>query len=228
MNTLFAGGAALILYSALFGSALADDFAARCAELPQQARIDVTFRDRPVDRDDTRSVQDLNRIAGRPAGDYHNVYGLTHARPEFRLQAAPRALADDNGRVCAVPDIAIELGFSAFVVYLAKELTDPCPQDIIRQHEQEHVNTWKSHLRASAQLLATVLRRNLGEARSYASREDAAEGVRAWATELVAPWPKRILDSVGAAQEAIDTPVSYGIVTSRLRTCGQSLRGGSR
>ena len=170
----------------------------------------------------------MNRIAGRPAGDYHNVYGLTHAKPDFKMQVAPRILVADDGRVCAVPDISIELGFTAFVVYLAKELTDPCHQDIIRQHEQEHVNTWKSHLRASAQLLTTVLRRNLGDARDYATREEATTGVRAWATELVAPWPKRILESVGAAQDAIDTPVSYGIVTSRLRTCGQSLRGGSR
>ena len=125
-------------------------------------------------------------------------------------------------------DIALELGFSAFVVYLAKELTDPCHREIVRQHEQEHVNTWKSHLRASAQLLTTVLRRNIGEAHLYASRDEAEQGVGARAAELVAPWPKRILDSVGAAQDAIDTPVSYGIVTSRLRTCGQSVRGGSR
>jgi hypothetical protein len=228
MKVLVASGAGLLGCLMLAGTALADDFTARCAELPQQAKISVTFHDRQVESDNTRTIQELNRIARRPAGDYHNVYGLTHAKPDFRLQVAPRILVTDDGRACAVPDIAIELGFAAFVVYLAKELTDPCPQDIIRQHEQEHVNTWKSHLRASAQLLATVLHRNLGDAREYATREEAVTGVRAWATELVAPWPKRILESVGAAQDAIDTPVSYGIVTSRLRTCGQSLRGGSR
>ncbi len=167
-------------------------------------------------------------MSGKPAGDYHNVYGITHAKPSFRVQAAPRMIADDTGRVCAMPDLAIELGFSEFVVYLAKELTDPCHQDIIRQHEQDHVNTWKSQLRASAQLLPAVLRRDIGEARYFASREEAAAGVLAWAGELAAPWLKRIIDTVTAAQGAIDTRVSYDTVTSRLRTCGQRIRGGSR
>jgi hypothetical protein len=218
----------LLLGWVIVGGARADDFAERCAQLPQQVKIAVVFRDRQVMTDGTRNIQELNRMGGRPAGDYHNVYGLTHAIPNFRLQVAPRGVADGGGRICAMPDIAIELGFSEFVVYLAKELTDPCHQDIIRQHEQEHVNTWKSQLRASAQLLTTVLRRDLGEPRYYASREETEAGVRAWAEEVAAPWIKRVLESVIAAQGAIDTPVSYGSVTSRLRTCGQAVRGGSR
>jgi hypothetical protein len=218
----------LLLIWMFAGGAHADDFAARCAQLPQQEKIAVVFQDRRVMTDDTRNIQELNRMSGKPAGDYHNVYGLTHAKPSVSVQVALRAVADGGGRICAMPDIAIELGFSEFVVYLAKELTDPCRQDIIRQHEQEHVNTWKSQLRASAQLLPAVLRRNIGEARVYTSREEAEAGVRAWAAELVAPWLKRIVDSVTAAQGSIDTQVSYGIVTSRLRTCGQAVRGGSR
>ena len=208
--------------------ARADDFAERCAQLPQQVKITVVFRDRQVMTDGTHNIQELNRMSGKPAGEYHNVYGLTHAKPDFRLQVAPRGVADAGGRICAMPDIAIELGFSEFVVYLAKELTDPCHQDIIRQHEQEHVTTWKSQLRASAQLLTTVIRRDLGEPRYYASREETDAGVRTWAGEVAAPWLKRVLESVIAAQGSIDTPVSYGSVTSRLRTCGQAVRGGSR
>jgi hypothetical protein len=218
----------LLLSSVIAGGARADDFAERCAQLPQQIKITVVFRDRQVTTDGTHNIQELNRMSGKPAGEYHNVYGLTHAKPDFRLQVTPRGVADGAGRICAMPDMAIELGFSDFVVYLAKDLTDPCHQDIIRQHEQEHVNTWKSQLRASAQLLSTVLRRDLGEPRYYASREETEAGVRAWAEEVAAPWLKRVVESVIAAQGSIDTPVSYGIVTSRLRTCGQAVRGGSR
>ena len=220
---------ALLLLSWVISSgAHADDFAERCAQLPQQAKIAVVFHDREVTTDNSHTVPELNRMSGKPAGDYHNVYGITHAKPSFRVQVTPRMLADDAGRICAMPDIAIELGFSEFVVYLAKELTDPCHQDIIRQHEQDHVNTWKSQLRASAQLLTTILRRDIGEARYYASREEAEAGVRAWGAELVGPWLKRIFDTVIAAQGAIDTRVSYDTVTSRLRTCGQRIQGGSR
>jgi hypothetical protein len=220
--------ALLLLLLAFSAGARGDEFTDRCAGLPQQVKVDVVFQDRDVMTDVTRNVQELNRIAAKPAGDHHNVYGVTHAKPTFRLTVTPRAITDGGARFCATPDIAIELGFSDFVVYLAKELTDPCRRDIIRQHEQEHVNTWKAHLRASAQLLAAALRRNIGEARFYASREETEAGVRAWSEALVGPWAKRILDSVTAAQGAIDTPVSYGIVTSRLRTCGQAVRGGSR
>jgi len=224
---LFPYALLLLLNWVSAGGARADDFAERCAQLPQQAKITVVFHDRQVTTDNTRSVQELNRISGK-ALDQHNVYGLTRAVPVYRLQVASRAVADGNGRICAIPDIAIELGFSEFVVYLARELTDPCHQDIIRQHEQDHVNTWKSQLRASAQLLTTVLRRDIGEARYYTSREEADAGVRAWAAELAAPWLKRMLETVTAAQGAIDTRVSYDTVTSRLRTCGQRIRGGSR
>jgi len=224
----------LVLYTSLLlccecaAAAQTSDFAERCAQLPQHAQIAVTFQDRQVATDDTRNLQELNRISGKPAGDNHNVYGLTHAVPNFRMRVTPRAVVDSDGRICAMPDIAIELGFSEFVVYVAKELTDACLQDIIRQHEQEHVNTWKSHLRASAQLLTTVLRANIGKPRFYATREEADAGIRAWVKELVAPWPQRIGDAVSAAQNAIDTPTSYGIVDSRLRTCRQAVRGGSR
>jgi hypothetical protein len=212
----------------LAGNACADEFGERCAQLAQQAKITVTFQDRQVDSDDSRSIQALNGISGKTTADNHNVYGLTYANPTFRLNMTPRVIVDAAGPLCAVPDIAIELGFSQFIVYLASELTDPCRRDIVRQHEQEHVNTWKSHLRASAQLLGTALRNNLGEARRYATREEAEAGLRAWTTELVAPWAKKILASVVEAQKSIDTPVSYGIVASRLRTCGQAVRGGSR
>ena len=206
----------------------ADDFAARCAQLPAQVRISVTFQDRQVETDDTRSCQALNRIAAKVAAENHNVYGLTHVVPVFRMNVAPRAVVDGDGRICAMPDMSIDHGFSEFTVYLATKLTDPCRRDIVRQHEQEYVNTWKSHLRASAQLLTTVLRRDVGEPRLYASREEAEAGIRTWANELVSPWAGRIIASVKEAQGSIDTPVSYGIVTSRLRTCSQAVRGGSR
>jgi hypothetical protein len=110
-------------------------------------------------------------------------------------------------------------------MYLARELTDECRRSVIREHEQEHVNTWRAHLRASAQMLTTILRRDVGEPRVYASREEAAAGVRAWGSELVTPWARRMLASVVEAQQAIDTPASYAGVVSRIRACPPAMRG---
>ena len=216
--------AAAQLYCSLTGAAYADEFAERCALLSQQRTINVAYRDSPVASDATRSTSELNRIGGVAAGEYHNIYGMTFAKPQFVMQVTPRAFIDADGRICALPEIAIQLGFSAFAVYLAKELLNPCHREVIREHEQEHVTTWKSHLRASAQLLATVLQQNRGEARIYASREETEAGVQAWARELVAPWSQRVLQSVEEAQKSIDTQVSYDRVTSRLRACARTMR----
>jgi hypothetical protein len=197
----------------------ADDFAERCTQLAQQARISVTFEDRPVAIDESRNVQALNGLSGKQPSSNHNVYGITHAKPYFRVSVVPKVISDGQGKFCAMPDIFIKLGFSEMVVYLARELTDGCRRNVIWEHEEEHVNTWRAHLRASAQLLTTVLFREVGDSRAYASRDEAEAGVRSWANELVAPWAKRMIASVTEAQRAIDTPASYAAVASRLRTC---------
>lgn len=171
---------ASILASAWFCSSAsgagAEDFSERCRELSGQAKVTVLFEDRPVATDDTRSIETLNKLSGKPAGGLHNVYGLTHAVPNFRMSVATRMIADENGRTCAMPDISMVLGFSAIEVYLARELTDWCRRSVIRAHEDEHVSTWRSHLRAGAQLLTTILRREVGEARIYATRDEVEAG----------------------------------------------------
>lgn len=204
--------------------ACADDFAKQCGELPQQVKIAVTFQDRAVVIDESRDVQALNGMFGKRAGGQHNVYGLTHADPNFRVGVVPRAVVNGRGQICAMPDISLVLGFSEIVVYLARELVDSCRRNIIREHEDEHVNTWKAQLRASAQLLTTILIRDVGEPRIYASRDEAEAGIRTWADELVTPWAKRIIETVREAQGAIDTPTSYAAVVGRIRNCPPSRR----
>ena len=200
------------------------DYTESCADLVKQAKISVVFQDRSVLTDESRSIQALNGLSGKRAEGRHSVYGLTRAQPYFRVSAAVRAVMDNDRPVCAVPDISVDLGFSEIVVYLARELTDPCRRSVIRDHEDEHVNTWKAHLRASAQLLTTALQREVSNPRTYASPDEAEAGIRAWAAELVAPWAKRLLDSVIEAQHAIDTPASYAAVEARLRACPRTRR----
>jgi hypothetical protein len=209
---------AMVCLDASYASA--DGFAERCRELSQQVRISVIFEDRQVITDESRNIEALNGLSGKRADAYHHrVYGLTHAEPYFRLSVVPRGVFGDHGQICAMPDIAVSFGFSEITVYLARELTNPCRRNVIREHEEEHVKTWKAHLRASAQLLTPTLLREVGEPRIYTSRDDTEAGIRAWANELVTPWAKRIVANVREAQEAIDTPTMYAAVASRLRAC---------
>jgi hypothetical protein len=197
---------------------LAADTVALC-EADLQPRIEVVFQDREVARYSTFTVTDLNRMAGNRRAEYHNVYGLTYANPDFRLMARPLTVELADGSICAVPEIRVELSLSDFRVYLAKELVNACQQMIIREHEEEHVRIWRSQLRASARLLETALRNNAGAPRAYASQSEAVTGVNAWALQLVAPWMNRIVAVVTSAQAAIDTQKSYDTVRSQLRTC---------
>ncbi len=179
----------------------------------------VEFEDYEVTTDETHTVQSLNKLSGKPSVGPQQILGLTHAKPTFQTQIVVRAISDVKGRTCAIPEIALTLGFSDFVVYLAQELSDPCRREVIRAHEQEHVNTWKSHLRASVQMLPGVLRRELGDARLYPSREAAHIATRAQVNELITRWLARINAAATEAQQAIDTPISYAGVLGHLRAC---------
>lgn len=201
------------------GWAQTETFGDRCARLTRDARVTVEFEDREVTTDETQTIQSLNALSGKAAGGPQQILGLTHAKPSVHLNIVVRAVSDAKGQTCAMPDIALTLGFSDFVVYLAQELSDPCRREVIRAHEQEHVNTWKSHLRASAQMLPGILRRELGEARLYPSREAAHLAARAQVNDLITPWLSRINAAATEAQQAIDTPTSYAGVLGHLRAC---------
>lgn len=197
---------------------LAADTVALC-EAGLQPRIEVVFHDREVARYNTFTVAELNRMAGARRAEFHNVYGLTYANPDFRLMARPLTTEQRDGSICAVPEITVELSLSDFRVYLAKELVNLCQQMIIWEHEEEHVRIWRSQLRASARLLETALRNSAGAERAYASQSEAVAGVNAWALELVAPWMQQIVAVAISAQAAIDTQRSYDILSSQLRNC---------
>ena len=203
----------------------AAEFAERCEQLSREAKIAVEFQDRAVVADDSLNIQKLNEMSAKPAGSAIHTLGLTHAQPTYQLSVAVRAIADGQGQICATPEITLTLGFSAFVVYLARDLTDFCRREVIRAHEQEHVNTWRSNLRASAQMLPGILRREIGDARVYATRAEAEADVRERAKELVTPWMQRVMAAASEAQQAIDTPTSYASVAGRLRACPPLARG---
>ncbi len=223
INKLFTG---LVLAVFFATCANAADFAERCGQLTRQADITAVFQDRPATTDESKTVQALTVLSGKPTGGPNRILGLTHAKPSFQMAVVVRVISDAQGQTCAMPDIALTLSFADFIVYLAQDLSDPCRREVIRAHEQEHVSTWQSHLRASAQMLPLVLRRELGDARIYVSRDEADTAVRAWTTELISPWLKRITDAALEAQQAIDTPMSYANVVGRLRACPSPARGG--
>lgn len=184
-------------------------------------RIDVKFEDRAVTRDDRRSVQELTRMSGGARGTYHSVMGLTVAEVAAVMQwSAPTFTAPATaGGVCATAAFTLVLGFSTLEVYLARELTDGCRRGIVDEHEQEHVNAWRQHLRAGARLMEAVLRNRMVSPTWFASPESAQALLRVQAEAIVGELLPRLREGVLAAHATIDSPQSYQHTERRIRAC---------
>lgn len=215
----------LLVYLALLPlSVLAQtgSFADRCERLAADAKIEVLFEEPQVTRDDSRSREELMRLAQSMRNPNHLVLGLTRAETAFNLRLAPTFLTDPDGRVCAVLALTLKLGFANLQVYLARELNDACRREIVLKHEEEHVAVWRDHLRAGARLLLPLLQANLGEP-SYFNRRDEAEAtVLSRANALITEKLEGLRDGIRFAHQQIDSPASYRNEENRMRACPRS------
>jgi hypothetical protein len=194
-------------------------FEDRCASLVAEAKVSVVFEDKPAARDDSRSLTELKGLSGSGPNAHHNVLGLTHALPSARLDVIPHMLADETGRTCVVPSLNLKLGLSEFQVYLARELKDPCRRRIVEEHENEHANVWRNHLRAGARLLESALRGGLAKPIYFRSREEVRSDLQHRIDELVNPLLQKLKDGVVVANRQIDSPASYQFEENRMRAC---------
>lgn len=217
--TLTRYGLLIAVLAALPASAASPDFAARCNALAAAARVRVVFEDRPVAYDNHHDTAALGRRSGAAASRNHSVLGVTHATPQSRLEVTARALVDTDGRVCAAPDITLNLGFSEMTVSLARELTTACQRQLVGAHEQQHVAIWRNHYRAGARLIETRLRQTPPAPLYFATRQAMQHGLSVQIKARIAPLLARLDAGIGAAHASIDSPTAYREVESRMRTC---------
>jgi hypothetical protein len=209
------------------GSALGknQEFQANCRKLGDAVRIAATYKDIASAEDSSQTVKSLKSLSGKTGDPHHHVYGLTHAEPVFSYQFMPRWHISPDGKVCASPDVSVEIGFSSMRVYLARELREACRKGVVRDHEMEHVSAWKSHFRAGAKLLEGPLRQAFSQPRHYPTQADAQAGVKLWVEEEMKSLWKRLMKGVMSAHRAIDSPLSYNQVNNRLRNCPPDVNG---
>jgi hypothetical protein len=124
-----------------------------------------------------------------------------------------------------VPDVSVKLGFAAMRVYLARELQDSCRRNIVREHELEHVSTWRSHFRIGGRMLEEPLRTAFSQPRYYASQTQASADLKPWVEGALKPFEKQLMNGATAAQRAIDSPASYQRVSQRLHACPSNRSG---
>ncbi len=199
-------------------------FEARCEQLARDAKIQTVFEDKPATRDNTRSLEELKRLllsskAATDGNPYHRVLGLTHAEPSSRLDLTSHALTDADGRQCAVPSLTLTLGFTDLKVYIAKETTNDCRRRIIEEHENEHVNAWRNHLRIGARLLTPVLQKQLAQPMYFDKAVNIKPILQQRVEDLIDFQLARLMGGIGSAHNQIDSPTSYQFEENRLRAC---------
>jgi len=195
------------------------DIADSCAQLAQHASVKIIYTDLPMSEDHSHAAAALKALSGNTLGRQHNVYGLTYAKPKLDYEIRASFAESSRGKVCMAPDVTIKAGFTAMKIYLAQEIPDSCRKGIIREHELEHVATWKAHLRAGTRLMETPLRQAFAKSRVYESRSLAEQDLQPWVDEVVKPLKHQLFQHLINAQRAIDSPLSYGNVETRLRAC---------
>ncbi len=211
----------LILAFTLIQTPSSADEKNSCNQLAQMASVKTSYTDRIVSEDSEHPLTYLKSLSDHKLDQNHNVLGLTVAKPELTYEFKSILSATPEGKVCMVPEITIKSGFSVMQIYLAKELQSNCKRQIIREHEYEHVSTWKNHIRIGTKLMESSMKQAFSQPRYYASTTEAERDLNSWVLEVIQPIEQRLLNGIERAQSAIDSPLSYSRVESRLLTCPQ-------
>ncbi len=195
----------------------------RCDQLPSPS-VTLKRHEEPITLDTRSSYRTLTLIGPRnlPAGK--QVLGLTRGTATVRFESRITAYADPGGRwECASPQLTVTYGFSPMTVYVAREFQPgSCAYKEIHEHELRHVRAYQAHLLRIEQELADTLKRRfvtdgpwrgpVGQARARLQQE---------LEERWAPYIRREMNKVDAAQALIDTPEEYARVAE---SCGGEVK----
>lgn len=206
-------------YAAISHAAETASFADRCEKMTAESKLSIVFEDVPLARDNTRSLEELKRLSQLTPSPHHFVYGLTRAQAHAAYEIRAVVLTDTDGSTCATPSIAFKIGLSDLTVYLAKELTNTCKRDAVDDHEQEHVNTWRSHMRDGARLLDPLLRERLLRPVYFNRAEEVQPGLQRQVDAVLGPLMDKLQKDISANNGQIDSPSSYRITAQRISAC---------
>jgi hypothetical protein len=185
-------------------------FESRCDELaPSSYQVRVV--DAPIAEDRTQSFDSLARMSTTTSPN-HRTVGLTQARFAHRSSLAVNGIEDQrSGRVCARPSVTVELSLAPMTVYIAQAYRDdPCREPLIVEHEQRHVDVYRTYVGEAAVRLQKELPRRLGTGLVLGSSMDAAqEQVDAALAATMAAFMEESARILEERNAAIDTPEEY-------------------
>lgn len=201
-------------------AANAEDIDPRCEKLIPHASVTMEYSEPTVKELTTQSKDEVKRLAKKSHMPNQTVYGLTRGRPEVEYSVNRARINLRGGQVCIVPRVIVKGGFSDMTVHLAHELLkNPCQLALIRDHEMEHVNIWRSHLKAGMHLMQKPLQAKFSVPRMYPSAQAADADLRGWIVDTIDPMMQQLFQNITKAQMEIDSPMSYQLVMEELKAC---------
>ena len=211
----FVLGAALFTGVERVGEALANispagTFNDRCEGLPA-SRVHVALQPFTIGQDETTPFAALTQVSEGPS-PAHRTIGLTRANFGHRSSIEVKGIEDRARlRACARPNIQVELFVRPLTVYIAREYAaDPCRAQVIREHEQRHVDVYVGYAREAVPMLAQRLDAIVGAAPHYASTVDEAQAhVDRRIAETLEAFMRDSERTLATRQAEVDTPEEY-------------------
>lgn len=198
-------------------------FADNCDRLPNPS-VSLTLHEEPISLDTRTGIRTLTLLGPLPMRPEKHVLGLTRGTATVRFETRIASYVDPTGQwECASPHITVSYGFSPMTVYVAREFPEgSCAYREIYQHEMRHVRAYQTHLKHIEQRLADTLNERFASASPWRGpRGQASARLQQELEARWAPYVKREINKVDAAQALIDTPEEYARVAE---SCGGEIR----
>ena len=185
-------------------------FQVRCEDTLGKAVSVMTTRQSGYSIDNTRPFQALTRLKGQaPKNSY--VLGLTRTESRVAIDVSGRRLADPKtGYECMAPNIAVNLYYVPFVIYVGREFVPgSCAYKEILAHEMRHLNAYLDHLPKVETVVRAAMAKRFNDRPLYAPRGQAQALLKQEIDNNWMPYIKSEMIKVEYLQAAIDTPKEY-------------------
>lgn len=188
----------------------AGGFESRCEGLPANS-VNISMTAPVVAENRTVPTAVLTRMS-ESRGEALRTIGLTKAKFGHRSTLEVKGVEDRIGaRACVRPTVSVELFLAPMTVYVAREYSDdPCRTQVIRAHEQRHVDTYFAFARESVPRLKAELERVLGTDPQYGfTVGEAQSALDLRLGNALTSFMNEAERTLASQQAAIDTPEEY-------------------
>lgn len=189
-------------------------FENRCNELPATP-VEVSLRPFTVTENRSLPFATLTRISEGPS-PAHRTIGLTQANFGHRSTVDVRGFEDRIGaRACVRPQVKVELYVKPLTVYIASEYgSHPCHAEVIRAHEQRHVDVYTGYAREAKARLASELATIVGREPHFGTSVlEAQRALDRRLSDFLSAFMRDSERMLAERQALVDTPEEYARVS---------------